>query len=94
MKKRLPFGLSCGLFGILFIVLLSIRLDVFSVFLSSPKDSSLSLKTPLSESDAWMNIFQDGRKIGYSHTAFSKGEKGYNLKETMVISINTRGMGQ
>jgi len=41
-----------------------------------------------------MNIFQNGRKIGFSHTTFSKIEKGYNLRENVTMRINTMGLVQ
>lgn len=94
IKKMKPFWLACGLFGLLFVGLLSVRLGVFKTFYSAPKDKPFSIKNPLFESDSWMNIFQNGRKIGYSHTTLSKREKGYIIKETLYIRINTMGMIQ
>lgn len=84
----------CALFGVLFIALFSARLGVFKTFYLSSKDKPFSVHNPLSESDSWMNIFQNGRKIGYSHTTLAKGEKGYILEETLFIRINTMGMVQ
>jgi hypothetical protein len=41
-----------------------------------------------------MNIFQNNRKIGFSHSTFSKQEMGYALEETVYKRINTMGMVQ
>jgi hypothetical protein len=41
-----------------------------------------------------MNILQNGRKIGTSHTFISKTTKGYLLKETLYIRLNTMGLIQ
>jgi hypothetical protein len=48
----------------------------------------------MADRDSWMNIFQGGRKIGFSHSTFSKKEKGYELKETLLMRINTMGLVQ
>jgi len=41
-----------------------------------------------------MNILQNGRKIGASHTSFLKRKNGYLLKETLYMRINTMGLVQ
>ena len=41
-----------------------------------------------------MNILQNGRKIGTSHTTFLKRKNGYLLKETLYMRINTMGLIQ
>ena len=41
-----------------------------------------------------MNILQNGRKIGASHTTFLKTKDGYLLKETLYMRINTMGLIQ
>jgi hypothetical protein len=41
-----------------------------------------------------MNILQNGRKIGSSHTTFFKRKKGYLLKETLYMRLNTMGLVQ
>jgi hypothetical protein len=41
-----------------------------------------------------MNIFQNERKIGFSHTRFYTDTTGYGLTETVYMRINTMGMIQ
>ena len=94
MKKNKRIWFVCGLFGALFVVLLSIRLGVFQHFLASPQDTAILLGNPTLTPDAWMNILQNRIKIGYLHTNLSKLPKGYKLRETMHIRINTMGMVQ
>ena len=46
----------------------------------------------ISERDTWMNIFQNNRKIGFSHAALSRDEAGLLLRQTLFMRINTMGM--
>jgi hypothetical protein len=62
--------------------------------LSRPKTLSLASISEVTERDTWMNIFQNKRKIGFSHSTFSKHDTGYRLKETVFMRINTMGMVQ
>lgn len=81
-------------FGLLFAVLFSIRLELFDKFLYTTQNDSLRTINSLSDRDSWMNIFQNNRKIGSSHTTLSKTEKGYLLTETLFMRINTMGLAQ
>ena len=75
-------------------VLFSIRIGLVDKVFSRPKTLTLSSISQLSEKDIWMNIFQSDRKIGFSHTRFSKEDTGYRLQETVYMRINTMGMVQ
>ena len=44
--------------------------------------------------ETWMNIFQQGAKIGYSHRQFYKTVEGYRILESVFIQINMMGMLQ
>lgn len=93
-KRMKPFWITASVFGLVFAVLFFIRLDLFSKFLcESSTTSFLSIKSP-PERDTWMNILQNGRKIGASHTTFLKRKNGYLLKETLYMRINTMGLVQ
>ena len=79
---------------LLFAVLLSIRLDVFS-----RTDPMLPWRTtpvvkPLRSDDHWMAITQAKRKIGYAHRTLTPTEKGYRLEESIMVRINTMGIVQ
>ena len=70
-----PFWILATVFGLLFAVLFSIRLDLFDKILYTPSNVSLrSINSP-SERDSWKNIFQNNRKIGSSHTTLSKTKR-------------------
>jgi len=59
-----------------------------------PKTLSISeIETPHSK-ETWMNILQNERKIGFSHSIFSPADNGYRLQETTFMRINTMGMVQ
>jgi len=93
-KRMKPFWITVFAFGLVFAVLYCIRLDLFSKFLyEPPKPFFSSIDAPL-ERDSWMNILQNGRKIGASHTSFLKRKNGYLLKETLYMRINTMGLVQ
>ena len=86
------FWISGAFFGIVFTVLLSIRLDLLNkIFPASANTPPAPISTGV-ERDTWMNVSQSGRKIGYSHTRFTKKEKGYRLHETLFMRINTMDM--
>jgi len=88
------FWVSVTLSALVFAVLFSFRLDLFNTFFTEQHEISVSLANPMADRDSWMNIFQGGRKIGFSHSTFSKKEKGYELKETLFMRINTMGLVQ
>jgi len=46
------------------------------------------------ESDSWLAISQEGRKIGYANRSFSKIDQGYRFTEGTVMQINTMGIVQ
>jgi hypothetical protein len=89
-----PFWVIVSAFGLVFAVLFFIRLDLFSKFFYEPSNTFFSSIEPPLERDTWMNILQNGRKIGASHTTFLKRKNGYLLKETLYMRINTMGLVQ
>jgi hypothetical protein len=95
---RLHQSKSAWLFGIiisgLFLVLFFIRLDLFEAFLSrSPELAPATVKN-IPDRDAWMSIFQQDQKIGYSHSTVKKMDWGFQLQETVFMRMNTMGMVQ
>ncbi len=97
VKRHWFIGLG---FVISFLILLAIRLDVFNwgqYQLFSSRDGKaphLSSVLDLPDKESWMNISQNGQKIGYSHRHFSKTEKGHHLSESVFLQINTMGIVQ
>jgi len=89
-----PFWILLCFFGLIFAILFSFRLGVFNTSNPVSKELSLFSIDRVSEKDSWMNILQNGRKIGSSHTFISKAETGYVLKETLYIRLKTMGLIQ
>ena len=92
--KNKLFWIAGGFFSLAFVCLFLIRIGWVDNILSRPKTLSLASIGEVSERDTWMNIFQNNRKIGFSHSTFSKQETGYALEETVYMRINTMGMVQ
>ncbi|MBW2338645.1 MAG: transglutaminase domain-containing protein [Deltaproteobacteria bacterium] len=84
-----------GTFAFLaFLLLFMIRLDLFEKFFNRPQSLEIySISSP-HEKETWMNIFQNNRKIGFSHTKISPDSEGYRLQETVLMRINTMGLVQ
>ena len=76
--------------GLVFFILLGIRLDIFPVTKSVNHQRIVSL----SEKDSWMNIFRHDQKIGYSHRSLENTENGYRLNERTHLRLNIMGMVQ
>ena len=89
-----PFWILLCLFGLIFAILFSFRLGVFNQFNSVSEELASFSIEGVPEKDSWMNILQNGCKIGSSHTIISKMTKGYLLKETLYIRLNTMGLIQ
>jgi hypothetical protein len=89
-----PFWIALGIFGLLFLILFFFRLEVFNKFHVETATLSPSSLNALPEKDSWMNILLNDRKIGSSHTVFSKIKDGYRLEETVYMRLNTMGLTQ
>ena len=94
VHKSKAFWIAGSIFALTFAVLFSIRLGILEKLFYRPRAFSLAAIDSVSERDTWMNIFQDERKIGFSHTRFDTDMTGYRLTETVHMRINTMGMAQ
>ncbi len=79
---------------LLFMVLLAIRLNLHHNLFSTSRKIEFSAESRFREKDSWMNIFQNDRKIGYSHSVFSITDKHYTIMEDLYMRINTMGVEQ
>ena len=81
-------GASCAL---TFVVLFAWRVGVFQ-----PKQdiSLLDSQPAVRAGDTWMNVFQGGRKIGFTHRAREKTSHGYRFTDSALMRINTMGVIQ
>ncbi len=94
VHKSKAFWIVGSIFTLTFAVLFVIRLGILEKILSRPRSLRLEAINAVSERDTWMNIFQNERKIGYSHTRFYAETTGYRQTETVHMRINTMGMIQ
>ncbi|MGD9079457.1 MAG: transglutaminase-like domain-containing protein, partial [Desulfobacterales bacterium] len=94
VHKSRVFWIAGSIFTLAFVVLFIIRLGVLEKLLFRPRTLSLESINAVSERDSWMNIFQNERKIGFSHTRFYEDMTGYRLTEAVQMRINTMGMIQ
>ena len=94
VHKSKAFWIAGSIFTLTFVFLFVIRLGILESILSRPSTLSLESIDTVSERDTWMNIFQNERKIGFSHTRFYNEPTGYRLIETVLMRINTMGMVQ
>jgi len=94
VHKSKAFWIIGTIFTLTFAVLFMIRLGILDKVLSGPRTLSLESINAVSERDTWMNIFQNERKIGFSHTRFYNDTTGYRLAESVYMRLNTMGMIQ
>jgi len=94
IHKSKAFWIAGSIFTLTFAVLFIIRLGILERILSHPRTLSIESINAVSERDTWMNIFQNERKIGFSHTRFYTDTTGYGLTEAVYMRINTMGMIQ
>jgi hypothetical protein len=94
VHKSKAFWIAGSIFTLTFAILFIIRLGILQKILSRPRTLSLESINAISERDTWMNIFQNERKIGFSHTRFYSDTTGYHLTEAVQMRINTMGMIQ
>ena len=79
---------------LLFTMLLMVRLEIpGKLFPGTGKTVSLPQENiPVGE--AWMNITQNGRKIGYASRMFARMEHGFRVSENIFVRINAMGTVQ
>lgn len=94
LQRMKPFLTALAAFGVLFTILLVIRLGLFDTRLYDADNLPFFSNGAIIDRDSWMNILQHGRKIGSSHSTFSKIKTGYLLKEDIHMRINTMGLTQ
>jgi len=91
-KNNLPLLFAIG-FGLLFLSLLFIRMGVFDRQ-PKPDMAAIAPAEDFSGRDTWMTIFQNDKKIGFSHSHYARLDQGFRFNETVFMRINTMGMIQ
>lgn len=92
--QKIKWNIVWGIFvTFAFFILLFIRLEFFQKS-SRPVISSNQIIRSQKSQDIWMNIYQDGRKIGFVHRTFSNLGEKYHFNETVFMKISTMGVTQ
>jgi hypothetical protein len=94
LPRRHNRWLSLIIFASLFGVLMLYRTGVLHRTPTEKGTAEFLLNENFQGRNAWMNIFQNHRKIGFSHTRYVKVDGGYQFDETVFMKINTMGMIQ
>jgi hypothetical protein len=83
-----------ALFALIFLFLLTLRLGIFQGNETDHRGiRALDSQTRM-DREIWMNILQQGQRIGYVHRQFFKTIEGYNALESVFMQVNVMGMVQ
>ena len=82
------------LFALIFVFFLILRLGILKEGELVHNDGRISKVQAKTDRETWMNIFQQGEKIGYTHRQFYKTVEGYRILESVFMQINIMGMLQ
>lgn len=94
ISKNKWFRISGTAACLAFLLLFAIRLDLVNLWLNRPEALEFSsIRLPHAR-ETWMKITQNDRKIGFSHTRLAAENRGYLLRESVLMRINTMGMVQ
>ena len=81
-------------FALIFAFLLAFRVGLFQKKETDLReDQNFEAQTRL-DRETWMNILQEGQKIGYAHRQFYKTNTGFRILESVSMRVNTMGMAQ
>ena len=93
--NRFPWSrLTGGVLISLFLVLLGFRMDILNLPVAGSRQLGKTAVMPQETRETWMSIYQQGRKIGYTHRTFSPREQGFGLREEVFMRIQTMGVVQ
>ncbi|MCK9197727.1 MAG: transglutaminase-like domain-containing protein, partial [Syntrophales bacterium] len=94
-ENRFPWSrLIGGVLITLFLVLLAFRMDIFTLPEAGNRQLEKTAIMTREAKDTWMNVYQQDRKIGYTHRTFSRREQGFGLREEVFMRIQTMGVVQ
>ena len=83
-----------ALFALIFLFLLTLRLGILRRSETDHKGDRVFDAQMRVDREAWMNILQQGQKIGYAHRQFLKTVEGYKILESVLMQVNVMGMVQ
>jgi hypothetical protein len=83
-----------GLFILIFTSLLILRLGILEEVETEHGGGRIFNARNKTDRETWMNIFQQGERIGYAQRQFFKTVEGYRIFESVFMQINVMGMVQ
>jgi hypothetical protein len=83
-----------SLFILIFVFLLLLRLGILGEGETGHRGARIFKGQAKTDRETWMNILQQGEKIGYAHRQFYKTVEGYKILESVFMQINLMGMLQ
>ncbi len=84
-----------GAFICSFLVLLTLRLDLFRQDVQKDVQRDvLARPASIMEGESWRVITREGQRIGYTRRQLSLGSSGYNLEEEVFMRLNQLGVVQ
>jgi len=83
-----------SLFILVFAFLLLLRIGILEEVETEYSGGRISNVRNKADRETWMNIFQQGERIGYAHRQFYKTVEGYRTFESVFMQINLMGMLQ
>lgn len=92
--SKFKWNITWGVFiTLVFLILLFIRLEFFQKK-PEPVPALQSPEEVIKAQNTWMNIYQNGKKIGIVHRTFTHQEKGFHFSEKVFMQISTMGVTQ
>lgn len=91
-KINFPFLGGIGV-TVVFLILLAIRLEIFSADKKAERSVAAGSIAERSN-ESWMNIYQNNKKIGVVHRTFSHRDKGFHFTEKALMQVNMLGVIQ
>ena len=79
---------------LLFAILLIFRMGIPGKLFPGTGKAVFLPQEDIPTGEAWMDIHQDGRKIGYASRSFTKTGQGFRFSENVFVRINTMGIVQ
>ena len=93
-RRRKNLWAAAALFALIFTGLFSLRIGLFQGQVEQRRIAALGAPDNFADKNTWMNIFQGGQKIGFSHASYARTTDGFRFSETVFMRINTMGMVQ
>ncbi len=94
LYKNKSFLITGALLVLTFTGLFSVRLGLLEKFAHRPPRLSITQLDAPRNTETWMNIFQNDRRIGFAHIRLAAQNGGWRLEETVRMRLNTMGMVQ